>query len=151
MDNQTTPAGVAIESTPLLAPCPFCGNKPKLLVRATGYNELRFIVSCPGPCSMKIVSTGPYTDQDNCVAAWNDRANAPRQGRSETTYPERGCSAVWACPWCGCDETWFDRTISYLPDGTEDGMKTRCVKCGRANDDLPNSALCVKTHSQETP
>ena len=55
-----------------------------------------------------------------------------------------GCSAVWACPWCGCDETWFDRTISYLPDGTEDGMKTRCVKCGRANDDLPNNAVRVK-------
>ena len=41
------------------------------------------------------------------------------------------------CPWCGCAETWFDRTISYLPDGTEDGMKTRCIKCGRATDDLP--------------
>ena len=27
MDNQTTPAGVAIGSTPLLA-CPFCGETP---------------------------------------------------------------------------------------------------------------------------
>jgi len=93
MDNQTTPAGVAIESTPLLAPCPFCGNEPKLLVRATGYNELRFIVSCPGPCNMKIVSTGPYTDQDNCVAAWNDRANAEAHGRrSRTVQPLVGSS-----------------------------------------------------------
>ena len=44
----------------------------------------------------------------------------------------------WSCPWCGCDETWFDRTITYLPDGTEDGMKTRCTKCGRATDNKPN-------------
>lgn len=37
----------------------------------------------------------------------------------------------WKCPACGCDETWFDRTIGLHPDGTEDGMKTRCAKCGR--------------------
>lgn len=55
------------------------------------------------------------------------------------------CSVVWRCPWCGCDETWFDRTVSYGPDGveygygTENGMKTRCVKCGRTTDDLPNA------------
>lgn len=34
------------------------------------------------------------------------------------------------CPKCGCEDTWFDRTIYLHPDGTEDGMKTRCVKCG---------------------
>lgn len=101
MDNQTTPAGVAIESTPLLAPCPFCGNEPKLLVRATGYNELRFIVSCPGPCNMKIVSTGPYTDQDNCVAAWNDRANSMVSGAEaspRTPQPtSSGAGSVSSC------------------------------------------------------
>ena len=33
---------------------------------------------------------------------------------------------------CGGTDTWFDRTITYNPDGTEDGMKTRCSKCGEA-------------------
>jgi hypothetical protein len=68
--------------------------------------------------------------------------NVPAQGRE--AYPDAGCLAVWSCPWCGCDETWFDRTVSYLPDGTEDGMKTRCVKCGRETDDMPNNALHVQ-------
>lgn len=65
-----------MEPTPLqpLKPCPFCGNAPTLLVRATGYNELRFVISCPGPCEMKDVSTGQYQRQDECVAAWNHRA-----------------------------------------------------------------------------
>lgn len=33
---------------------------------------------------------------------------------------------------CGSNETWFDRTVTLKPDGTEDGMKTRCVGCGEA-------------------
>ena len=74
-----------------------------------------------------------------------DSPNAPLhlQGgaTAEPCKRESGCSAVWSCPRCGCDETWFDRTISCLPDGTEDGMKTRCVQCGRATDDVPNDTL----------
>ena len=76
MDNLTTQAVMPIESAPLLAPCPFCGNVPQLLVRANGYNELRFVIACVGPCELKEVSTGPYQMQHECVAAWNGRANA---------------------------------------------------------------------------
>ena len=85
MDNQTTPAGVAIESTPLLAPCPFCGNVPKMLMRTTCYNELRFVIACAGPCEMKEVSTGPYQRQDECIAAWNGRANMVLSGQTGGT------------------------------------------------------------------
>ncbi len=46
----------------------------------------------------------------------------------------------WTCQFCGGKETWFDRTITCRSDGTEEGMKTRCVKCGRATGDLPNAA-----------
>lgn len=45
----------------------------------------------------------------------------------------------WTCPHCGGRGTWFDRTITCRSDGTEEGMKTRCVKCGRATGDLPNA------------
>jgi predicted RNA-binding Zn-ribbon protein involved in translation (DUF1610 family) len=40
----------------------------------------------------------------------------------------------WTCPHCGGRETWFDRTITCRSDGTEEGMKTRCVKCGRTDE-----------------
>lgn len=42
----------------------------------------------------------------------------------------------WKCPHCGCKEIWFDRTITCLSDGTEEGMKTRCAKCGRTVDEV---------------
>jgi len=77
MTTPTTDAGAVVTSGTLLAPCPFCGNVPKLLVRSTGYNALRFVIACAGPCEMAEVSTGPYQRQDECVAAWNGRANAP--------------------------------------------------------------------------
>jgi len=35
---------------------------------------------------------------------------------------------------CKHKNTWFDRTISYSSDGTEDGMHTRCSDCGIALD-----------------
>jgi len=47
MDNQTTQAGVAIESTPLLA-CPFCGAQPH--VRHIGNEHLKDQV-CEIACS----------------------------------------------------------------------------------------------------
>ena len=91
-------------------------------------------------------------DVKRIVEQWE---NAPDQARAGSPSPESDCSAAWACPWCGCGETWFDRTIAHLPDGTEEGMKTRCVKCGRATDNLPNIVLSVKNphnvlHDNET-
>jgi len=42
------------------------------------------------------------------------------------------------CSWCKKEtDLWFDRTISYQADGTEIGMKDRCVECGEATDELP--------------
>jgi hypothetical protein len=48
----------------------------------------------------------------------------------------------WNCIFCGNDEMWFDRTIAYLPDGTEIGMKDRCTQCGKATDELPEDVGC---------
>ena len=70
-----------VRSEPLLAPCPFCGNVPTLVFRSTGLSDLsRPIISCPGPCAMKEVTTGPYMMADECIAAWNGRANAALTG-----------------------------------------------------------------------
>ena len=42
------------------------------------------------------------------------------------------------CPWCKKEtDIWFDRTITYLSDGTELGMTDRCIECGKATDELP--------------
>lgn len=50
----------------------------------------------------------------------------------------------WTCPHCGGKETWFDRTITCRSDGTEEGMKTRCVKCGRATDEVADEDIMVR-------
>lgn len=52
-----------------------------------------------------------------------------------THWAEFPAPPALKCPKCGSEETWFDRTISYLPDGTEEGMKTRCAGCGRDIDE----------------
>jgi len=44
-------------------------------------------------------------------------------------------TACWKCPNCGAIETWFDRSITINDDGTEEGMTTRCVGCGRNVDE----------------
>lgn len=79
-----------VRSEPLLAPCPFCGNVPQLLFRSTGFSDLaRPIISCPGPCEMKEVTTGLYDRAEECVAAWNRRANAagqPPAARKEASH-----------------------------------------------------------------
>lgn len=49
-----------------------------------------------------------------------------------------GHAPGWVCPWCGNDETYFDRSILVDGDGNEiEGMKDRCTGCGRADDDIP--------------
>lgn len=40
----------------------------------------------------------------------------------------------WSCPKCHGTEQWFDRTIWYNDDGTEEGMTNRCVNCGISTD-----------------
>ena len=53
------------------------------------------------------------------------------------------------CPQCGCEETWFDRTIT-----TWEGMKTRCVNCGRATDESGRGEMDWKpwlTHKLNSP
>lgn len=40
----------------------------------------------------------------------------------------------WCCPQCGGTEQWFDRTIAYNGDGTEEGMTNRCTDCGTSTD-----------------
>jgi hypothetical protein len=46
--------------------------------------------------------------------------------------------SAYYCPSCKKEtDLWFDRTISYQADGTEIGMKDRCVECGGATDELP--------------
>lgn len=47
----------------------------------------------------------------------------------------------WICPWCGNDEMWFDRTLAFLPDGSEIGMQDRCTKCGKSVDELPEEEV----------
>lgn len=45
-------------------------------------------------------------------------------------------STPWQCPHCGsADGTWFDRTLTYNRDGTEQGMWIRCVHCGEILDE----------------
>lgn len=39
----------------------------------------------------------------------------------------------WMCPYCGNDETWFDRALSY-EDGEHPTMCYRCTKCGRKSE-----------------
>ena len=41
---------------------------------------------------------------------------------------------LWQCPVCGCEETWFDRSVAYC-DGVEEGPTTRCAGCGRDVDE----------------
>jgi hypothetical protein len=58
----------------------------------------------------------------------------------ELAVPQEEINEGYFCPWCKKEtDIWFDRTIESLPDGTEIGMKDRCIDCGRATDDLPES------------
>lgn len=78
---------------------------------------------------------------------------ATSKPNDEVGGPTAG-SADWICPWCGCNETWFDRTVAHLPDGTEIGMTTRCVKCGKATNDKAMRAHArerMTTAAQEKP
>ena len=52
-----------------------------------------------------------------------------------THWAEFPAPPALKCQKCGSEETWFDRTISYSPDGTEEGMKTRCAGCGQDIDE----------------
>jgi len=48
---------------------------------------------------------------------------------------EDNSDELWKCPVCGNTETWFDRSVSFYPDGTEEGPTTRCAGCGRDVDE----------------
>jgi hypothetical protein len=49
------------------------------------------------------------------------------------------------CPWCKKEtDLWFDRSFVINPDGTDDGMKDRCVDCGRATDEIPEETSLFK-------
>lgn len=49
-------------------------------------------------------------------------------------------NVAYYCPWCKKEtDTWFDRTISYSSDGTEEGMVDRCINCGHATNELPDA------------
>jgi hypothetical protein len=69
------------------------------------------------------------TPENSTANPTRNPALADAAGSAESEY--------WKCPWCGCDRDWFDRTIHYHADETEDGMKYRCEDCGRATDDIP--------------
>jgi hypothetical protein len=52
---------------------------------------------------------------------------------------------AYYCPWCKKEtDLWFDRTITCYPNGTEIGMKDRCIECGHATDELPDP--CTGDH-----
>lgn len=49
------------------------------------------------------------------------------------TLPKRSAGLphdVFKCKFCGCEESWFDRTLDEKGD-----MNTRCSKCGRTDDE----------------
>jgi hypothetical protein len=63
---------------------------------------------------------------------WEDGDYFEELSRKQDEIP------AYHCPWCDRDtDLWFDRTVAYLPDGTEVGMKDRCTDCGRATDEFP--------------
>jgi len=86
MDKQTTQAGVAIESTPLLECCPFCGG-PAQIRQTSGM----WWVTCEGyncPCM-------PHTSRcytaAQAAAAWNRRhSNAGLHRTSEAQHNQKG-------------------------------------------------------------
>ena len=59
----------------------------------------------------------------------------------------------WQCPHCGKDEgTWFDRSMSYNSDGSEnehETFPTRCNACGK-NIDAPKEYYGTNTASPDT-
>ena len=67
MANQTTQAGVAIESTPLLAPCPFCGSG----ARTSSHG--RYVSCSKNECPVFDAAAWFTPEQ------WNTRANAAGQ------------------------------------------------------------------------
>jgi DNA-directed RNA polymerase subunit RPC12/RpoP len=61
---------------------------------------------------------------------WNDGDYAEELSKDE--------NEGYYCPWCKKEtDIWFDRTIVYLSDDIEIGMKDRCTKCGKATDEEP--------------
>jgi hypothetical protein len=76
MDNQTTQAGVAIESTPLLdLPCPFCGSTAKRSCKGTA-------VTCSNDkdegCRLSVDFMCVWFEPDD----WNRRSNNTNEGRT---------------------------------------------------------------------
>jgi hypothetical protein len=47
----------------------------------------------------------------------------------------------WKCSNCGCEDVWFDRTLSYLPNGVDLGMQTFCENCGQITDKYGSNDL----------
>lgn len=37
----------------------------------------------------------------------------------------------WQCPHCGGTDCWFDRSVTYLPNGEQEGPYMRCSSCGK--------------------
>lgn len=110
----------------------------------THEDALRWMMRCDYGCPQTLVKLVRVDTLDvDLLGATAEQqgsehpADGQTEGRHNATEHGNKPAEVWSCPWCGHNETWFDNTISCLPDGTGTGMKTRCIKCGRAIDDLP--------------
>lgn len=72
---------MAIDSTSLKKPCPFCGNK-KLLFRDVVYDKTQWIVEC-SVCGMEFTvkqkfnefTRKPMSNHDDVVRLWNGRSD----------------------------------------------------------------------------
>jgi hypothetical protein len=75
------------------------------------------------------LNRGPLCNCDTCTHGCGTEKFYAEDNKQE--------NPAWVCPWCACEEMWLDRSIAYLPDGTEEGMKNRCTNCGKSTDDIP--------------
>lgn len=64
---------------------------------------------------------------------------------SEEMYMKQEDNFNYYCPWCQKEtDLWFDRSFVVNPDGTEEGMKDRCMECGNATDEVPEDTSSFK-------
>ena len=117
MQKDDTPAGVAIDSTPLLA----AAVELLRVARCPNCDGCGFTVRETGGCDMDGENDTRECVQEQCqwcferngLLAEYDTANAPDQARAGNPSPEAGCSALRRCEDC-----------AEMPD---DGT---CDKCG---------------------
>jgi hypothetical protein len=83
-------------------------------------------------------------EEGNNYGAWQDESHFSEKYRDGEESPIGRCypqtahgenlschhEKMWQCE-CGCEETWFDRTLTYNEENHESCMVYRCKKCGK--------------------